>query len=204
MEQTRKIILASGSPRRKELLEKIGLAFTVEASNFPEEIQPSVQVNGEQGIFMQPEALVKSISIGKAAAVAKKYRDAIIIAADTVGIIKDRIIGKPHTAEEAKKMLQSLSGKSHLVITAFTILDSSTNKMVTRMIETRVYFKILSQDEIENYVKTGEPLDKAGAYAIQGLGAVFIEKIEGDYYNVMGLPLYALSESLKDFGVRIL
>jgi septum formation protein len=188
------VILASASPRRKELLEKIGLKFIVDSSNYPEDIQMN----------LKPEELVQSFSREKAAAVALKHPKALIIAADTVGVLRGRIIGKPHTPEEAQKMLQALSGKSHRVITGFTILDSASGKTVTRTVGTLVYFKRLSLEEIQNYVESGEPLDKAGAYAIQGLGAVIIEKIVGDYYNVMGLPLSALAESLKEFGINVL
>jgi septum formation protein len=199
VEQKRTLILASSSPRRKELLEKIGLRFTVDPSNYPEDL-PS----GPRAARLSPEGTVKAISIGKAAAIATKYPDAIVIAADTVGVLRNKIIGKPKTAEEARRMLQEMSGRSHLVITGFTILDTASKKMITRTIETRVYFKSLTMEEINNYVKTGEPLDKAGSYAIQGLGALLVEKISGDYYNVMGLPLNALAGSLKGFGIRVL
>jgi septum formation protein len=116
----------------------------------------------------------------------------------------DRILGKPHTKNEARKMLHEISGKSHLVITGFSIIDTTTDKIVTRTVDTRVYIKNLTREEIDAYVKTGEPLDKAGAYAIQGMGAVMVEKIEGDYYNVMGLPLNALTETLNKFGIYVL
>ncbi len=145
--QNRTIILASASPRRKELLEKIGLKFTVDASDYPENLNSD----------LKPEGLVKSLSLEKAASVARKYTDAIIIAADTIGVIRGKIIGKPHTTEEAEKMLRSLSGKSHCVITGFTILDSTSKKVLTRTVETRVIIKKLSPIEIQNYVKTGEP-----------------------------------------------
>lgn len=194
MNSSRTIVLASSSPRRKELLEKIGLKFTVDPSDYPEDC------HGE----LSPEELVKSISLGKAMAVAKNYRDAVIIAADTIGVFKGKIIGKPHSAGAARKMLMNMSGKSHRVITGLTIYDTVTLKLITLTVETRVYFKKLTTEEVQNYVKTGEPLDKAGAYAIQGLGAVIVEKINGDYYNVMGLPLHALVENLKEFGVQVL
>jgi septum formation protein len=190
----RTIILASASPRRKELLEKIGLRFTVDPSDYPENLDSG----------LKPQELAKLISQGKAAAVAAKYQDAIIIAADTFGILRGKILGKPHTADEARKMLQEMSGKSHLVITGFTIIDSFSKKTVTRTIETQVYIKKLNPVEITDYVNTGEPLDKAGAYAIQGLGALIVEKIIGDYYNVVGLPLNALAESLKEFNINLL
>ena len=204
MKQKRQIILASTSPRRKELLEKIGLVFTVDPSDYPEGLQSRVDSNKKLGIILKPEAIAKSISIGKAIIVARKYPDALIIAADTFGVLRGKIIGKPHTPDGAKEMLRLMSGKSHRVITGFTILDSANNKLVTRTVETRVYFKKVSLEEIDNYVNTGEPMDKAGAYAIQGLGSIFVEKIVGDYYNVMGLPLNSLAESLKEFGIQIL
>ncbi len=186
----KKIILASASPRRKELLEKIGLKFEIDSSDVTEDLQSDIP----------PRELVKKLSMEKAHAVVKKYDDAIIIAADTIGVFEGKIIGKPHTTTEAKKMLNMLNGKSHLVITGYTIIDTKTNKTVSKSVATKVYFRKMTGDEIDAYIKTGEPLDKAGAYAIQGLGALIVEKIEGDYYNVIGLPLSALVVSLKDFG----
>ena len=187
------IILASASPRRKELLEKINLKFEVDASDCEEDTNPG----------LEPEELVRQLSIKKAKSVAARHKNAIIITADTIGVMGDKILGKPQTENEASKMLQTISGKSHLVITGFSILDPNTNKIFTGTVNTRVYIKKLTGHEIDAYVKTGEPLDKAGAYAIQGIGAVIVEKIEGDYYNVMGLPLNALTEALKEFGINI-
>jgi len=194
VKQNRLIILASASPRRKELLEKIGLTFRVDPSDYPEDLRSD----------LKPEDLAKSISLGKAASLATKYPDALIIAADTFGVLRGRILGKPHTPAEARAMLRSMRGKSHRVITGFTILDSASHKSISRTVETRVYLKNLGAAEINSYVNSGEPLDKAGAYAIQGLGSVIVEKIVGDYYNVMGLPLNALAASLKEFGISIL
>ena len=187
------IILASASPRRKELLEKIGLKFEVDASNCEEEL------NSE----LEPYEIVQQIAIKKAKSVAAKHQNALIIAADTIGVIGNIILGKPHTEIEARKMLNEISGKPHSVITGFTVLDTDTNKMFSRTVNTVVYIKELTCQEIDAYVKTGEPMDKAGAYAIQGLGAAIVERIEGDYYNVMGLPLNALTETLKKFGVNV-
>lgn len=190
----KKIILASASPRRKELLEKIGLEFEVEAGNGQEETSPAIE----------PHKLVLQNSVKKAESVAANHKNAIVISADTIGVIDNLILGKPHTADEARKMLRQISGRSHLVITGFTVLDTSTRKIVSATVDTTVYIGELTSQEIDTYVKTGEPLDKAGSYAIQGLGAVIVEKIEGDYYNVMGLPLHALSEALKEFGIKVL
>ena len=113
-------------------------------------------------------------------------------------------MGKPNTEAEAIKMLMTLRGESHSVITGFTILDTDKNKVLTKSVETIIHIKNLTPEEIDAYVKSKEPLDKAGAYAIQGLGSVIVERIEGDYFNVMGLPLSALAEGLKEFGVHIL
>jgi septum formation protein len=189
----KKIILASASPRRKEILEKIGFTFEIEPGDYEEEIN----------LGLEPHELVRQLSIKKAKSVAARHKDAIIIAADTIGVIGNTILGKPHTDNEACKMLQKISGKPHSVITGFTILDTATNKILSRTVDTKVYIKKLIDQEIDAYVKTGEPLDKAGAYAIQGLGAVVVERIEGDYYNVMGLPLHALTEALKEFGINV-
>ncbi len=190
----REIILASASPRRKEILAATGLKFTVCKSNYAEDLT----------ISMEPRSLARLLSRKKAEDVVSKYTDAIVIAADTFIVYKDNLLGKPSGPDDARRMLKTLSGKTHSVITGFTVIDSKTNKKVSRSIETKVYFKKLTKDEINAYVRSGESLDKAGAYAIQGLGAVFIDRIEGDFFNVVGLPICALAESLKKFGIRIL
>lgn len=190
----RTIILASASPRRREILKKTGLTFRVDPGAYDEETRPG----------LSPRALARSLSAAKAEAVAAKYRNAIIIAADTFIVCQKKILGKPHSAGEAKGMLTALNGRSHSVITGFTIMDTGTNKRISRSVETRVFFKKMSKEEIESYVRTGEPLDKAGAYAIQGLGAALVRKIEGDYFNVMGLPLSGLLNALKKFGIHAL
>jgi septum formation protein len=190
----KRIILASGSPRREALLEQICLKFTVDAR---------VREDNEF-VGREPHQLAREISLKKAESIASGYPNAIIISADTFGIIDGCIIGKPHSENEACAMLASLSGKSHTVITGFTVLDTLTRKTISRSVETTVYMKRITKSEIEAYVKTGEPLDKAGAYAIQGLGAVLVEKIEGDYFNVVGLPLCALAAVLKEFDVKVL
>ena len=188
------IILASKSPRRKELLKKLGIKFKIDPSEYKEDMN----------LKLKPQGLAKRLSCEKAKAVAKKYKNAIIIAADTFIVFKGKLLGKPHTETEAKKMLKKLSGKSHSVITGFTIIDTRKKKIISKSVETKVYFKKLTQSEIDNYVKSKEPLDKAGAYAIQGLGAFLVEKIEGDYFNVIGLPLKTLAESLRNFNVKFL
>jgi septum formation protein len=190
----KRIILASTSPRRKALLEHIGLKITVDARVL-EDIKP---------VSQEPHQIAIEIALRKAKSVASEHPDAIIISADTFGVINGFIFGKPHSESEACVLLAELSGKAHTVITGFIVIDTLTGKTVSRSVETTVYMKMLTNSEIEAYVRTGEPLDKAGAYAIQGLGAVLVEKIEGDYFNVVGLPLCALSEVLKEFGINVL
>jgi septum formation protein len=194
MSEMKTVILASASPRRKEILEKTGLKFKVDAGEYEEDME----------IHAEPHRLARRLSCEKAKAVAHRYKDALIIAADTFVVFKGRMLGKPHTSEEARTMLRNLSGKMHSVITGFTVMDVSTNKKKSGSAETKVYFKRLTTREIEAYIKTKEPLDKAGAYAIQGLGALFVKRIEGDYFNVVGLPLYEVTKCLKRFGVYAL
>ncbi|MBQ2696304.1 MAG: septum formation inhibitor Maf [Clostridia bacterium] len=182
------IILASGSPRRRELLEQIGLPHTVVPSQAEEDLQG-----------LEPCLLVQSLSLLKAADVAKEQgKDALVIGADTVVVFEDEILTKPKDPEDAKAMLRRLSGKSHSVLTGVTVLRRRDGKSVSVTEETTVYFKELSEQEIESYVKTKEPLDKAGGYGIQGLGGLFVEKIDGDYYNVVGLPLARLGKLLQE------
>ncbi len=199
----RRIILASASPRRKELLEQIHLKFEVEPSEYPENVK----------LKLKPFALVRFLSREKAKAIAPKYPDSLIIAADTIGVIHGQVIGKPETPEAARRMLCLLSGKTHVVITGFTILDTGSGRGLTRTVKTAVTFRKLTLSEIDAYISSGEPfrenlqgepLDKAGAYAIQGRGAVLVKELKGDYYNVMGLPLSALTVALKKFGVDVL
>ena len=187
-------MLASASPRRKELLEQIGLRFEMEPTDYDEETTS----------VSEPHEMARELSLGKARAAAQKHRKAIIIAADTLVVLGDRVIGKPHTNAEARDMLRALNGRTHSVITGFTILDAEIGKVLSRSVETRVHMRKLTLREIDGYVRTKEPLDKAGGYAIQGRGAVLVDSIEGDYSNVVGLPLTALAEDLKEFGVKVL
>ncbi|MBM4135555.1 MAG: septum formation inhibitor Maf [Nitrospira sp.] len=188
------IILASASPRRKEILKKTGLKFKVDKSDYEEKVDPG----------LKPHELTRFLSREKARHVARRYRNALVIAADTIVVFRGRLFGKPRNEEQAKEMLKALSGEAHSVITGFTIIDTAGKKEISRSVESKVFFKRLSTDEIETYIRSGEPLDKAGAYGVQGLGAVIVKRIEGDFFNVMGLPLNALTESLKKFGVNVL
>ena len=190
----KEIILASSSPRRSELLRQLGLQFTVDSTDHDENVSPAAE----------PRQLVRELSLKKARAVAARHRNAIVIAADTMGVLEGQVLGKPENDNQAVEMLKAMSGKCHTVITGFSIIDTDTNKTTSRTVETRVYFRQLDPSEINAYVRSGESRDKAGAYAIQGLGSVLVEKIDGDYTNVVGLPLSALALALKEFGINIL
>lgn len=187
------IILASASPRRRDMLKKTGLKFTLDASQYEEKFRSG----------LGPRALARFLSLQKAQSVAARHRNALIIAADTFIFFKGGVLGKPHTKREALRMLKRLNGKMHMVITGFTIIDTESGKRMSRSAETRVYFRKLTRKDVRSYVASGEPLDKAGGYAIQGLGAVLVRKIEGDFFNVVGLPLSMVIQSLKEFGVNV-
>jgi septum formation protein len=189
-----KIILASTSPRRKELFEKLRLPFTIEASEYEEDMT----------LKMPPKKLAMTLSYGKAAAVAKKHKSGIIIGADTFIVFKDHLLGKPKSKIEAKQMLKKLSGQRVDILTGLTIIDVKNKKTIRLTDTTKVYIKKLEDKEINNYIASGEPMDKAGAFAIQGLGAVIIKKIEGDFMGAMGLPLFILAKELKKLGIQII
>ena len=189
-----KIILASQSPRRKELLERMGI------QDF-ETISPNVDESAFHGL--PPEELVRRLSAEKAAAVAGRAgEDAIVIAADTVVALEGAVLGKPADELDAFKMLSALSGVRHQVYTGVTVCRGGEKQTAHEV--TDVTFRELSEEEIEHYIATGEPMDKAGAYGIQGYGALLIQGISGDYYNVMGLPVCRLSGMLARFGVDCL
>ena len=187
------LILASGSPRRAELLERMGLAFTVRPANTEEILEP--------GLTPQQEVMNLSRQKGEATALLSSPED-VILAADTVVVLDDQILGKPKDAEDAMKMLTALSGRSHLVLTGVTVIAGGKTTCLCE--ETEVVFRTLSQEEIRAYVATGEPMDKAGAYGIQGYAAMFISAIRGDYYNVMGLPVCRTALALREAGITIL
>lgn len=185
------IILASGSPRRRQLLEQLGLSFTVQSSDVDESVEPG----------LSPAAMVEQLSLRKGQAVAERVGpDSLVLAADTVVALGDAVLGKPQDRAKAVSMLTSLSGKTHQVYTGVTLLGGG--RRVTEHETTAVTFRSLSREEIVAYVNTGEPMDKAGAYGIQGYGALLVERLEGDYFNVMGLPLCRLGRMLAAFGVE--
>ncbi len=188
----RKIILASTSPRRKELLAKTGLTFEVVSSNYEEDMTLS----------MPPDELVKFLSRGKAESVAQNYEDAIIIGGDTFISFKGQILGKPHTPVRAKEMLSILSGNEHSVFTGYTIIDTKSKKVISEVVEAKITFKNLTEEEIDEYVETGEPLTRAGAYAIQTIEKTFIVNFSGDYDGIIGLPVKDLIKSLESFDIK--
>jgi septum formation protein len=186
-----RFILASASPRRRELLMSINLDFEIIPSHIPE-----VRGEGES-----PDEYVARLSREKAAAIAGKFPTDWIIAADTTVLLGDQLLEKPEDAEDAARMLATIAGKTHTVYTGVTLLNLARNWHDTRVAESEVRMLPLDAREIEWYVATGEPLDKAGAYAVQGTGAMFIDSIHGSYTNVVGLPLATLFGMLRKAGI---
>lgn len=181
------LILASGSPRRRELLDLMGLTYAVET--------PDV----DESFSGRPSETVMEISRRKAAAVAARHSDSIIIAADTL-VFADGALGKPHTPERAKEMLRSLAGNWHHVYTGITVINTRSGRILRNVDKTRVHLVPMTEQEIDAYVATGEPLDKAGAYGIQGMGGMFVDRIDGSYSNVVGLPMSMLRIMLAQVG----
>ena len=167
------IILASASPRRKQLLKQLDLEFKVIPSDIEEKLNPR----------LQPRKQVEA-----------KAKNALVIGVDTMVSYKNEVIGKPKNEKDAKMILKRLSGKKQTIITGFTIIDTATKKRVTKSVETDVWFRKISEAEIRNYIAKEKPFDFAGAYAMQQLGSVFVEKIEGDFLSAIGLPLFALAK----------
>ena len=188
------IILASNSPRRKELLRQIGLDFTSDAADVDERMLS----------HETPEEYAMRVALDKARVASSRARVGIVIGADTIVVLDDTVFGKPTDAGDAERMLLLLSGKMHQVITGVAVMDADTGKVLTRASVTRVWFRNLACEEIVSYVRSGEPLDKAGAYGIQERGALLVERIEGCYFNVVGLPISLLGEMLSEFGVKLI
>ncbi len=183
------LILASASPRRQELLRQIGLSFTVIPSRLAEN---TAECN--------PVKKVKALALAKATEVAERTGRGLVLGADTMVVIGDKILGKPSSSDEAAAMLRTLSGRVHRVCTGIALVDAATGRSRAATECTLVKFRSLSEREIEAYVASGEPLDKAGAYGIQGHAAVFVSGIKGCYSNVVGLPLSRLWQMLQDFS----
>ena len=186
----KRIILASSSPNRKKILTDVGIDFEIDPSNYEEDMT----------LPMYPHDLVMHLSHGKAADVAARHTGGLILGADSIVVYGDQRLGKPYTSERAIEMLKMLSGKQHQVVTGFTLIDLDNDKTISKAVSTEVFFKDLSDQEIEEYVATGEPLEKAGAYAIQQNGKKFVDKIEGSETNIAGLPVEELMKTLKEFN----
>lgn len=186
------LILASASPRRRELLEKLNLSFLIDPAAGPEE--PPAGADAAE--------TVKALSAAKAQEVARRHPDAVVIGADTVVEADGVILGKPLDKADAFSMLRSLAGREHRVYTGVTVIRGDTVLSEAEM--TRVFFRDLSDREIEAYIATNEPMDKAGAYGYQGFASLFVERIDGDFFNVVGLPLCRLGQMLASLGVKLL
>lgn len=187
------IVLASASPRRREILNIFNLEFKVE----PSDIDECINID-------DPCDLVESLAYNKALDISKRRPDSLIIGADTIVYFDKKVLGKPKSKDEAYEMLKSLSGNVHSVITGISLVCEDENIALKDHEITKVYFKKLTDDEIWSYIDTGEPLDKAGAYGIQGIASVFVEKIEGCYFNVVGLPTNKLYNLLGRIEVNLL
>lgn len=184
-----KFILASQSPRRTQLLALIGMNFSVKPANINED-----DINEPV-----PEKHVKRLSFEKAKKIADSTENGLVIGADTIVVLDDEILGKPEDEQHAVAMLRKLSGRFHSVFTGFTLIEKPSGRNISEFEETRVHFRNLSDWEINNYVKTGHPMDKAGAYGIQDQSAIFADRIEGCFYNVVGFPLAKFYTTLQQF-----
>ena len=185
------LILASQSPRRRELLGLFGLPFTICVADIDETMDFGKDTADE----------VARVSRCKALATVRG-EDAVVIAADTIVVCEGKVLGKPHSPEEAERMLGLLSGRDHQVMTGVTVLRGNQERVFTEI--TDLHFRALTEKEITRYVRSGEPMDKAGAYGIQGGAALFCERMSGDYYNVMGLPVCRLGQVLKELAPELM
>ncbi|MCX3066410.1 MAG: Maf family protein [Cetobacterium sp.] len=186
------MILASKSPRRKEILAQLGFQLQIKSKDI-EEISDKIEIVEQ----------IKDISLKKVMAVAVENPKDFVVGADTVVVIDGKILGKPKNEMDAEKMLKSLSGKSHEVITAYTLINLEKNIKITNSVESTVYFKPISDEEIKWYIESGEPMDKAGAYGIQGLGSIFVDKIDGDFFAIMGFPINHFIKTLNNLKIPI-
>ena len=182
------IILASASPRRKEILENTNVKFKIMASSIEE-----LRLEGES-----PCQMVMRLAFEKGIDIASRQKSDLVISADTIVVLDNTVLGKPKDEIEARKMITSLSGRTHQVITGISLINLDNNKKIIDYVISNVKFKNLSEEDINDYIRTKESLDKAGAYGIQGYGALLVEEIQGDYFNIVGLPISKLSDLLKD------
>jgi septum formation protein len=187
-----RLILASASPRRRQLLQEAGVVFSVTPSNTDER-----QYEGES-----PDTYALRVAQEKAEEVARRYPGDWVLGADTIVELDGYVFGKPRDAEDGFRMLRSLSGRIHQVKTAFVLLDNAGQVRERHIVTSQVRFKSLADDQIRDYLATGEPFDKAGAYAVQGLGAALVERVEGSYTNVVGLPVEEVLATLRRVGIH--
>lgn len=181
------IVLASASPRRREILENTNIKFDIISSSIDELV-----LEGES-----PCHMVMRLAFEKGIDIASKRKSDLVISADTIVVLDNKVLGKPKDEDEARNMITSLSGKTHQVITGISLINLENNKKIIDYVISNVKFKNLSENDINDYIKTKESLDKAGAYGIQGYGALLVEEIQGDYFNIVGLPVSKLSDLLK-------
>lgn len=192
-----KIVLASASERRQELLNRLTEDFDIIVSNYDENMVP---FNGNFGAYVIELAKGKALEVKSRLA---DQKDSIIIGCDTIVAFNNRVLGKPKDSEDAFRMLKELSSSEHEVYSGIALVNTLTKKVSTDFVCTKVKFSALSDDEIYKYIDSKEPMDKAGAYGIQGIGGIFVEKIDGCYYNVVGLPLNRLYYMLREMGVNL-
>lgn len=191
----KKIVLASSSPRRKEILDNLGISYDIKTLEIKEIIDEN----------LTHSQIVKSLSYQKALAVKELVdKNSIIIGADTIVTMKDKIFIKPKNENDAFDMIKTLSGNKHTVYTGLTIIDVNSNNVISTSEKTNVFMDNVTDEEIRNYIKTKEWIGKAGAYGIQGIASLFIKRIEGDYFNVVGLPIKKLYEVLDEIGINLL
>ena len=189
----RELILASQSPRRRELLERCHVPFRIEVADIDEALNPDIPL----------EAAMEELAWRKAHTVFERHPEAVVIGADTIVVHEEQILGKPKDEQEAFEMIRSLQGDTHQVYTGVAVLDFDENgekTVISHAVETKVSVNPMSTEEIQKYIESKEPMDKAGAYGIQGRFSAFIEKIEGDYFNVVGLPVSYVYQVLKELG----
>lgn len=193
--QNKKIVLASASPRRKELLQAIGLEFEI----IPADIDETLESDKFSLNAIEKLALDKALDVSK-----RINYPALIIGSDTVVVIDDQVLGKPKDKEDAFTMLNKLSGRTHKVISAIAIYDTVQDKTLVDSVSSEVTFREMTDKEITNYIESSEPMDKAGAYAIQGIGGIFVSSICGCYSNIVGISIFKLAEMLKAFGISVI
>ncbi len=189
----RDLVLASSSPRRKELMDMLGLNYTIESSSVDETLPKEIS----------PEEAVRTLAYEKAKDVATKHQNSLVIGADTLVALDDLILGKPADDADALSMILKLQNRTHQVYTGIAIIDTATGEHKISCEMTKVDFRAISEEEALRYVNTSEPQGKAGAYAIQGYASTFVKKIEGDFFNVVGLPVFCLCKMLKEYGIRV-